>query len=317
MSQGFNQGIKMDNETIIFEESHPKNPDNFTFTNDPNALRGLELLSQNFNSMNFSTYNHDQINVNQFHTKIISTFKKSNMIIFAQDLRVQSNEHIIKNEISVTPFGNFDYYLNSHSQRSRGVGIFINARINCHVFSIYKSLDQNIIILDCSLNNFRISLCNLYGPNCNCPDYHKQVKEKLISIGNKFFILGGDMNSIPIYASSHTNPMFSNIDTLNMQSIPNAQNSNFLAQQVEEGFYVDLFRCLNPCKLEFSHVPFGVNKMNRSRIDLFLTNPELSDIFTHCEYLAEKNSVFDHKAILMRAPPPSSQYSKGHRCFPS
>ena len=48
---------------------------------DPNILKGTELISQNCDSLNFSTYNENHVNLNSFHSKITNTLKKSNPIL--------------------------------------------------------------------------------------------------------------------------------------------------------------------------------------------------------------------------------------------
>ena len=69
-------------------------------------------------------------------------------------------------------------------------------------------------------------------------------------------------------------------------------------QWVNFGFAVDIYRLLNPNKVDFSYTPFP--KENRSRIDSFLVSSNLVNIFSHCEYIENQISLFDHKGVQLR-----------------
>ena len=149
--------------------------------NDCNILKGTEFISQNCDSLNFSTFNSNHAILNSFHGKINSTLRKSNQIVMLQDIRCVNrlNRNRIRRELATTPYGNFEVFINSRKNK-RGVMIAINRKLNYKILNTYFSSDENVILIDLTLNDFRLTIGTVYGPyESDNPNFFSQVKQKL------------------------------------------------------------------------------------------------------------------------------------------
>ena len=276
------------------------------------SLKNIRFLSQNLNSFNLSTRNHSFNKLDKYKAKLCHILKSSNDIIMLQDCRVGSNKNLndILNDIVCTKYGNYTPFFNS-TLNKRGVGILLKKDLNCEVLRTFSSLCENILILDVIINNFRMTILSVYGPlDSFNRNFFTQLRAKIIEIGNEHFILGGDLNAIATLTPTSLTPELGNLDTFCMNSLPNPQHCAELHDWVNSGFSVDIFRLLNPNKIDFSYTPFPKEKTNRSRIDCFLVSNNLVNIFSNCEYLENRISLFDHKSVFLRCKNDSSKSQK-------
>ena len=163
----------------------------------------------------------------------------------------------------------------------------------------HSSTCNNILALDILINNFRISLINCYGPpQLNNHNFFPEIKDFILSMNNETFLLAGDLNSIPTNIQPSDQPLLNNLDVLNMSSLPNPIHCRNLCEWVSSNFALDLFRFHNPKMIDFSYVPFSTLKTNRSRIDIMLVSPNLSEVINCVEYVDSKLTILDHKTLL-------------------
>jgi hypothetical protein len=119
----------------------------------------------------------------------------------------------------------------------------------------------------------------------------RNVKAK----GIENIILGGDWN-----ATWDRSIVTSNIDTFQMAGLPNAKNSEYLENIVNEFSLVDPFRILYPDKRDFTYSPFGNVRLNRSRLDFYVMSSNLVPFLTECSIsAAPKCKLFDHKTVTL------------------
>lgn len=129
------------------------------------------------NSLNLSTaiLGRDR---DAFRIKMNSVLKKGSSIIFLQDVRIGNHLNLLKGYLQNTKYGNFDLFSNS-KKADRGVLILIKKRVPYKVHKIFKSLDDNILILDITINEYRCLLVNVYGPTQNQnPTFFNCLKKK-------------------------------------------------------------------------------------------------------------------------------------------
>ncbi|MCP4052914.1 MAG: endonuclease/exonuclease/phosphatase family protein, partial [Mesoflavibacter sp.] len=246
--------------------------------------------------MNISTYNVGRASLNKFKLKIDAMLKTKPDILFIQDIRLNNKENIFSKEVRFNIAGSYLSYCNS-SKGERSVAILIKQTLNHEIIKSFCSVDENILILDLKINEFRLSLVSCYGPTVSKNRFfYKQLREKISSIGNTDFIIAGDLNAIPTTLQPEQG--IEHLDLINTNALPNFEHCKELSLWIEESFCVDLFRLINPTKLDFSYVPFSKTKTNRSRIDQVLVSPHLANIFSSCYYEPLKASLFDHKAIM-------------------
>ena len=83
------------------------------------------------------------------------------------------------------------------SKSKRGVCILYKANLDIEVRNVFKSPCENLILLDCLLNNTPITIGSAYGPTyIDNPIFITEVKSEIVKLGNKSFIIAGDFNCI-------------------------------------------------------------------------------------------------------------------------
>ena len=266
---------------------------------DLNLLKNISILTQNFNSLNLSTYDSNHFNVNKFTSKLAQTLKHKSDIFLIQDLRLKGKYNILNKELSCTKYGNYEAFVNSKT-KNRGCAILIKRDLNFKVVKRYDSKCDNVLLLDIVINNVRLTLGSIYAPKQDLHrDFFDNLRNKIRSIDNKTYFFGGDFNSVANITNANLSPSLGNIDTLNMSVLPNPIHCKFLHEWVNKGEVADLFRLVNPNRIEFSYVPYQkkVRRPNRSRIDHLFVSIDLIDIFDRCDFIEGKSSLFDHKAL--------------------
>ena len=267
------------------------------------SLKKLKFLSQNLNSFNVSTKNHSVSKLDKYNAKLCHILKSSNDIILLQDTRLGCNKNLLEltNDILCTKYGNYTPFFNS-TMSKRGVGILIKKEVDFKVLRTFSSVCENVLILDITINNFRLSLLSVYGPpESSNRDFFAQVKNKIIDIGNDYFILGGDLNAIATLTPPSLTPELGNLDAYCMAALPNPLHCIELYNWVSSGFAVDIYRLLNPDKVDFSYTPFPKSKNNRSRIDAFIISNNFVNVFSNCDYIENRISLFDHKGVQLKS----------------
>ena len=216
----------------------------------------------------------------RFKNKINAILKKGASFILLQDSRIGKHIEILKNELKVCKFGNYDIYCNS-DRGERGVVTLIRKCLPYKIHNIFKSNDQNVLIIKLSINDSVFLLCNTYAPVQRLnKNFFTQIKQKIQSIGVKNFILCGDLNSLTCSLPIINNSCISNPEVINTSSIPNPIHTNILCSWINDNFSVDVFRIFNPNLKIFSYIPFNKNASNRSRIDHSLCNPSFISSIT-------------------------------------
>ena len=285
---------------VTYEEEVINVVDNNTvFSNDLDSLRGLSIYSLNVNSFNLSTYNASNIHNHYFIPKLNHILQQRCHIYLLQDVRLSDKLEIFCNEVRVNLYGNYEIFTNSKNG-SRGTVILLSDRLNYKVFRTFKSTCENILGLDLAINNFRLTLMSVYGPKqYQNENFFPDLKRKILDINNESFLLGGDLNSVPNTIQHNISPLINNIDILQMENLPNIIHCRELASWISDDFACDLFRLNNPNKIDHSHNPIAKNGNSFSRIDHFMSSPNLAEVFTHCEYLNTIRPMFDHKSIFL------------------
>ena len=310
-------GLIMDNSyDLIFNDTLVSDSNSYNFSNNILNINNVSILSINVNSFNMSTNNANHINTNRFLPKLNHVLSNKCSIYLLQDIRLSDATNSKKKFLRETQcnlYGNFDVFINS-SKGSGGTAILINHNLNYKVFNVYKSVCENVIGLDLAICGVRLSLFSVYGPRkqIRCRNFFDVLKTKIENIGNCHYIFGGDLNCLTnVNIHDPISPLLNNIDLQATASIPNVNNSQKLADWIENDFSCDLFRINNPNLIEHSHIPFGVDRPNRSRIDHFISSPSLADVFTFCEYIPLLRTLFDHKAIVIKSKSLNKGMQKG------
>lgn len=127
---------------------------------------------------------------------------------------------------------------NSYLSNSRGVAVLFNNNFELKLHREKKDNEGNILALDLSIDENRVTLINIYGPNSDNPDFFEKVREYFIEFDNDYYILCGDFN----LALNQT------LDTFNYSNVNNPKAREKLIEIMNDLNLVDYYRILNPDK---------------------------------------------------------------------
>jgi hypothetical protein len=96
-----------------------------------------------------------------------------------------------------------------------------------------------------------------------------------------------------------------------MQDVPNIHNSKKIRELCREFNLSDPYRIMYPNRLEYTYVPYGTIRKNRSRLDFFLMSTDIAQRLESCTIKQNTQSkLFDHKAIVIDFNKKKSQSSR-------
>lgn len=105
-----------------------------------------------------------------------------------------------------------------------------------------KDGEGNLLAVDLTIEETRVTLVNIYGPNSDQPGFYENIRNMFLELDNEYFILCGDFNLV-------LNP---DIDTHNYISINNPKAREKLLEIMDDLQLVDYYRVLNPGKKIFT-----------------------------------------------------------------
>jgi exonuclease III len=220
-------------------------------------------------------------------------------IIYLSDTRLVSNEGVAGDERVTAAFrgsGICKYYsfFNS-SANKRGTGILFKSDLEFKVLEEFKDIEENFYFIRAEIKGKELLLGSIYGPNTVNRAFFLRIRKILLKHTNIPVIVGGDWNAT--YDCSKIND---NIDTYAMAGLPNITHSKLISEMCAGANLTDPYRALFPTRRDFSYMPFGDARVNRSRIDYFLISEGLINNVVRCEMSSSVNcKLFDHKSVLL------------------
>lgn len=127
-------------------------------------------------------------------------------------------------------------FFSSLKSNSRGVAILFNKNIEYKVHNYKSDPNGNYIMLDLTIENNRLTLVSIYGPNSDEPVFYENIVNKMEEFGNEHIIWCGDFNLVIDPA----------IDYCNYKTINNKKARNKLLEIIQEHYMVDPYRDLHP-----------------------------------------------------------------------
>ena len=134
------------------------------------------------------------------------------------------------------PCGATNVFFNSYKSNARGVAIFLNNTFEYKVHQEKRDNDGNLLALDITIEDNRVTIVNIYGPNIDSPEFYEYVREVFLELDNEYYILLGDFNLV-------LNP---DIDTFNYNSINNPKARGKVLEIMDDLRLLDYFRILYP-----------------------------------------------------------------------
>ena len=192
--------------------------------------------------------------------------------------------HFVKDkELLIRAEWGFEGIFNCNSSQSRGVAILLNNNFEFKIHSIFRDNNGNLLIVDLTICNQRLTLVNIYGPNTDNPSFYKLILQRLKLLNNTSHILGGDWNLA-------LNPY---IDTHKYVNVNNPNAREVVLEIISELDLVDIWRDYNP---ELQKYTWRRNTpLKQARLDFFLISNSLysfavnSDI--HCGYRTDHSML--------------------------
>jgi exonuclease III len=224
---------------------------------------GLTFAAQNCNSLNVASSIKNQ----DLKLSVIIGYKTD--VILLSDVRFNGRDATICDRLKLW----YTVYHNS-SRNSRGVAVLISKQVVHEVLASAHDQQENAILLKVKINDLEFVIGSIYGPNLdiNCEHFYNFISGTLISWGNMPCVIGGDWN-----ATFSNLPVNENPDVLFMRNLPSVHRSRLINELCEQHELTDPFRLLHPDTKDYTYVPSGSLRKNRSCIDFFL-------ISTTCAY---------------------------------
>ena len=176
-------------------------------------------------------------------------------------------------------------YFSSFATNARGTAILFNNTFDFTLHREKKDINGNFIILDVTIEDKRLTLVNLYGPNRDSPDFFKTVVEKAQDFKNENYIFCGDFNFVmnPKLDCKHYKE-----NTINN---PNARKT--MIEAMEKLDILDVFRELHPESQRYTWRRKNPTKM--ARLDYFLVSNSLfnsvNDSYVEASYRSDHSMV--------------------------
>jgi exonuclease III len=239
-----------------------------------------------------------------FDSKLMAIVLSKADVILLSDTRVVSSQGVsstqrIANWLRSCKVRQYTPFFNS-SMNSRCTAILFASSLDLTINKEYRDTNENYYVIDVSIAGRRLCIGSVYGPNGNGRDFFNGLNNVLQDIrrqsnGNPEVILGGDWNT-----TWDRREVANNIDIHCMSKVPNQKNSEFLEHMCESFSLIDPFRALYPFKRDYTYIPFGNIRLNRSRLDFFVVCqsfiPEISDCTISSSV---SGKMFDHKQVTL------------------
>ena len=260
-------------------------------------IQNISFGIQNTNSLNVASSN---VSKDTLAEKCLAITSKGEDFILLSDVRIPSGENysnIINKSFweLKTPY---NVIYNSKNTK-RGTAIIYKRDLEIKIVQEWKDDSGNILIAKVHFEKYNkfLLLGAIYGENKdNAKGFFNFIEKALESTNerDRAIILGGDWNTVIDQSDVGVN-----IDIINMKHVPNRLNSFLLGNLCQKFDLSDPFRCKYPNKREYSYIPFGDTRKNRSRIDFFVCSLDLMRINFDVVYKIRSSRIFDHKKVML------------------
>lgn len=209
-------------------------------------------------SLNFSTWNVKGLNEPVKRGKILSHLKSlSSDIMFLQETHLKRYAHV---RLRCKWIGQI--YHSNFSAKSRGTAILIRKGVPFKHNQTISDKEGRYVIVVGEVFSVPRTLVNVYGPNCDKPEFFKKLFDLIPDISDTNLIIGGDFNCVldPYLDKSSSKIVSSN-------------SSKFLNTYISNSNMFDVWRVLYPTNRDYSFHSQVHNVY--SRIDYFILDGKL------------------------------------------
>ena len=236
--------------------------------------------------------------------KLVAIMRRKSDVIIITDCRLKGGVEKIRKFFRVGRGIQYDFYANS-SKAERGVCIALSRGRDIEDLQEERDLnDENFLLLRCRLETKEFLLGGVYGPNANNVAFYTNLRDRIVSYGLPFLIVG-DFNTVIDGGIGEEN-----LDLEDRAHIPNKDNGKFIREWIEEGEVCDPFRKKYPMSRCMSYVPFRTKKrvnnrwvetnFGKSRLDFYLISSNMFNDIDSVFYGERITRDLDHLEAVIR-----------------
>ena len=155
-------------------------------------------------------------------------------------------------------------FFSSKSSKSRGVAVLFSDESTYEVKNIEKDDNGNMIMLDLETNSLNFTLCVVYGPNKDNPDFYESIKRRIKQRDNTPVVICGDWNLVLNQAK----------DTHGYIHVNNPKSKAYVQHMMEELELIDTWRSENENIKKYTWFS-GKRPLKMARLDFFLVTPDI------------------------------------------
>ena len=176
----------------------------------------------------------------------------------------------------------------SNTTRSRGVTILFGKNLDFKIHQEKVDIEGNYVILDVTVENVRMTLGSIYGPNTDDPIFYANLFDEIAAMNNATTMLCGDWNI----------PMDYEKDTRNYIGENNRKARDMLLQKMCTLELSDVWRVQHLHDKTYTWHK-SARSLQMARLDYFLVS---KDIVSHTLVTSIiPGYKTDHSAITLRA----------------
>ena len=140
--------------------------------NQPNVRGGpgvndcLDLGNLRLGALNVRSLNLSDATLLDSKAKLNWLISTNLDLAFISEVKFHDKSKLscVSNFLAGNNLGSYKFILNS-TNASRGTGILISNRLNLHILSEHRDINENFLLLNCRLNNVNLVIGSIYAPN--------------------------------------------------------------------------------------------------------------------------------------------------------
>ena len=166
------------------------------------------------------------------------------------------------------------------------MAIVVNPKSKIVINDSFSDCEGRTVICNMSIEDKEITLCNLYTPNQDCPEFFERIFANLQKVAKDHVIIGGDFNLVLNTDLDRHNSKYNNVHA-----------ANYVNAFIDSFNVTDIWRDRNQNDRNYSWFRKSVNGWCASRLDFFLTSLGIASMVTDIHMVAGCKT--DHSLVEM------------------
>lgn len=243
---------------------------------------------------NIMSWNVWDLNSPVKRTKCLEFFKRKGILItLVQETHLKTNDiHRFQNRFykCVT--------YSSAANRSKGVAILFDRKLCVNIDNSGKDDVGRFTYVCITIDNIKICLASIYGPNIHDPNFFTMISNKLLDMPDYQFIIWGDFNQVcdVTLDKSTTGP-------------PNQKPPSSINSFISDLSLIDPWRLCNQTANNYTF--FSARHKTYSRIDYIFVSPHLNQWINSTDILPI--IISDHAPVMYNFQIQQSSHKCTHR----